>query len=699
MKATAGLFQLSLAAVLLPLGNVALAECRAPTACISCHANIPNSPSPEVLAQIGPASCEVGDFTRGLNMTSPRFIHRSAKLLDGRVLFTGGQVQNAPTSVITASVDAFNPADNSVTPVAPMTIRRWSHTATTLADGRVLVTGGRTGSTAANGIVLNTAEVYDPVVNEWTETAGPMSVGRRSHTATLLPDGKVLIAGGGSGVATASSQPIQSAELFDPATGLFTVIGNMVERRSAHSAILLDDGTVLISAGSNGTGTLFPTNTAEIYDPADNSFTPVGPMNYPHLAQLPGKLRDGRVVQGSSYYNVTHTSAGGRITDESEIYDPATRVFTPIAPMFKQRIDIGAQGLLDGTLLIAGGVTTSPNFPSIFQSTSEIFDPATNSWKLSGIMSSGRDEFSGLLLDDGRVVISGGFVSPGAVLLNSVEIYTPGLFPQVKGLFNVVADLPGSAFKPDGRSALNDFIGQVQQKLAKPDYPQALDKALKLRARISDKVTDPAARQRLQLITQVLVNTLNDKISPNLLPTVAPVAAPQSGVEPLSVAFTGNISDPDGAIASILWKFGDGTTSNLANPTHVFQCDGTYGVTLEVVDNRGGVGSATVPVTVSSAGGPVNYACDVQTVFNRTCTGCHGGSARLSLTTCENLRLGSFRGAVVTPGTKETSRLWLRINDSASPMPPIGGLLPQSERDAVGAWIDSLDPLDANYCD
>lgn len=699
MKATAGLFQLSLAAVLLPLGNVALAECRAPTACISCHANIPNSPLPEVLVQIGPASCEVGDFTRGLNMTSPRFIHRSAKLLDGRVLFTGGQVQNAPTSVITASVDAFNPADNSVTPVAPMTIRRWSHTATTLADGRVLVTGGRTGSTAANGIVLNTAEVYDPVVNEWTETAGPMSVGRRSHTATLLPDGKVLIAGGGSGVATASSQPIQSAELFDPATGLFTVIGNMVERRSAHSAILLDDGTVLISAGSNGTGTLFPTNTAEIYDPADNSFTPVGPMNYPHLAQLPGKLRDGRIVQGSSYYNVTHTSAGGRITDESEIYDPATRVFTPIAPMFKQRIDIGAQGLLDGTLLIAGGVTTSPNFPSIFQSTSEIFDPATNSWKLSGIMSSGRDEFSGLLLDDGRVVISGGFVSPGAVLLNSVEIYTPGLFPQVKGLFNVVADLPGSAFKPDGRSALNDFIGQVQQKLAKPDYPQALDKALKLRARISDKVTDPAARQRLQLITQVLVNTLNDKISPNLLPTVAPVAAPQSGVEPLSVAFTGNISDPDGAIASILWKFGDGTTSNLANPTHVFQCDGTYGVTLEVVDNRGGVGSATVPVTVSSAGGPVNYACDVQTVFNRTCTGCHGGSARLSLTTCENLRLGSFRGAVVTPGTKETSRLWLRINDSASPMPPIGGLLPQSERDAVGAWIDSLDPLDANYCD
>ncbi len=94
---------------------------------------------------------------------------------------TGGQAANAPASVITNSVDAFNPADNSVSPVAPMTIRRWSHTATTLADGRVLVTGGRTGSTSATGVVLATAEIYDPATNAWTETAGAMSVGRRSH--------------------------------------------------------------------------------------------------------------------------------------------------------------------------------------------------------------------------------------------------------------------------------------------------------------------------------------------------------------------------------------------------------------------------------------------------------------------------------------------------------------------------------------
>lgn len=710
------------ALALLPLADGALAECRAPTACISCHANIPNSPPPSVLQQMAPASCELGDFTRGLNMTSPRFIHRSAKLDDGRVLLTGGQIANAPASIITASVDVFNPANNSISPGAPMTIRRWSHTATTLADGRVLVTGGRTGSTAANGVVLATAEVYDPVTNEWTETAGPMNVARRSHTATLLPDGRVLIAGGGTGVVTTTSQPIQSAELFDPATGLFTLIGNMNERRSAHSAILLDDGTVLISGGSNGAGTLYPTNTAELYDPAAGTFTVVGPMNYPHLAQLPGKLRDGRVVQGSSYYNVTHTAAGGRITDESEMYDPATRTFTPIQPMFKQRIDIGAIGLLDGTLLIAGGVTTSPSFPSIFQPTSEVYDPVAARWKLSGIMSSGRDEFSGVLLDDGRAVISGGFVSPGAVLLNTVEVYTPGLVPQHNGFFNVIGDLPASAFHggEDGRAAVYDKLFAFGEKLnlyedddtddgegdddgqdmldAK-DYQQALAAAGRLRDMINRKVIDPKARAQLLAMQQVLVNTLNEKIAPNLLPTVAPVASPQAGVEPLTVAFTGNISDPDGTIASILWSFGDGTTSNVANPSHVFQCDGTYRVSVEVVDNRGGVTSGTVTVTVQSAGGGITYACDVQPVFNRTCTGCHGSSARLSLTTCENLQIGSFRGPVVVPGDAASSRLVQRINDTARPMPPIGGLLPQSERDAIAAWINGLDPLDANYCD
>jgi hypothetical protein len=693
------------ALILLPFADVALAECRAPAACIACHSSM-GYPPQAVLEAMAPASCEVGDFTRGFNLSNPRFIHRTAKMLDGRVLITGGQSQNAPTSVITTSVDIFDPADNSITPAAPMTVPRWSHTATTLADGRVLVTGGRTASTPAAGVVLATAEIYDPATNTWTETAGPMNVARRSHTGTLLPNGKVLIAGGGSGVSTFTQQPIQSAELFDPATGLFTLIGNMVTKRLGHGANDLDDGTVLLSGGSEGTGTFFPTTSAEVFDPSNNSFTAVGPMNYSHLAQIPGKLRDGRIVQGSSYYNPTHNSTGGIITDESEIYDPVARTFTPINPMVKKRIDIGAQGLLDGTLLVAGGVSTRVGAGNLtfFQNSSEVYDPDTGEWQLSGIMSTGRDEFSGLTLNDGRVVISGGFVSPGAVLLNSVEIYTPGLTQQIEGMLNVISDLPDSAFQGGygGRTALIAQVNQVTQKLNENDLLGALDKAQKLHdQRIEQRFVDPAAEARLVAISQVLVNSLYDRIYPNMSPTVAPVATPNSGVEPVSVAFTANAVDPDGTIASVLWKFGDFTTSTELNPTHVYQCDGTFVATLEVADNRGAVTSASVTVTVASAGGPVSYDCDVQPVFNRVCTGCHGAARGLSLTTCENLQAGASpppRPAVI-PGDAANSRLYQRITSTTAPMPPVGAMLPVSEQNAIRDWINGLTPGDPNFCD
>lgn len=706
------------ALLVLQLSENAAAECRAPQACIDCHTapavDIP--PAVSVLQAMAPASCELGDFSRGLNMTSPRFIHRTAKLLDGRVLLTGGQIQNAPTSIVTNSVDIFNPVDNTITPAAPMTVARWSHAAITLADGRVLVTGGRTASTAPPGVVLATAEIYDPVTNTWTETASPMNSVRRSHAMSLLPDGRVLVTGGGTGVATASSPAIRAAEIFDPATGVFTPVADMLTVRSAHSSTLLADGRVLVTGGSAGNGTLFPTNTAEIYDPAANTWTNAGPMNFSHLAQNPGVLRDGRLVQPSSYYNDTHTSAGGRISDESEIYTPSpggTGTWSVIDPMFKQRIDIGAIGLLDGTLLVAGGVTTSPNYPSIFQSSSEIFNPALGSggqWNLSGIMSSGRDEFSGLLLNDGRAVISGGFVSPGAVLLNSVEIYTPGLKPQIKGLLNALNDLPLSAYKLGATSRLQmitrvNAIGyQVGYSGTTVNLPTALNLAKQLPAAFDTnlKPTATADKTRMKAISQVLINTLTDKISPNVLPTVAPSASPSSGVEALLVSFTSNALDGDGSIASISWNFGDFTYSTAANPTHTYQCDGTYKVTVDVVDNRGAVASGTTTVTVTSAGGPLTHRCDVQPVFNRVCTGCHGSARGLSLTTCENLQLGSNpkpNRKVVNPGDSANSILIQRINSTTSPMPPIGGQLPAAERTAIAAWIDSLDPLDINYCD
>jgi hypothetical protein len=133
---------------------------------------------------------------------------------------------------------------------------RAAHTATLLPDGKVLVAGGYAGS----GVFLNSAEVYDPATGAWTTTTGNLNTARDSHTATLLPDGKVLVAGGypGSGVS------LNSAEVYDPATGAWTASDNLNTARHSHTATLLPDGKVLV-AGGETTGEVL-TNSAEVYD-------------------------------------------------------------------------------------------------------------------------------------------------------------------------------------------------------------------------------------------------------------------------------------------------------------------------------------------------------------------------------------------------------------------------------------------------
>ncbi len=675
------------------------AECRAPEACLSCHEAIGHLDEEEILAA-AEGSCDVGDFVRGFNMTRPRFIHRATELQDGRVLLTGGATK---IWEITNTVDIYDPSDNSITPAAPMTVRRWSHTATALSDGRVLVVGGRTHiSPFFGGEVLATAEIYDPATDTWTQTPGDLNVPRRSHSATLLPDGRVLIVGGGDSASTSSSLPIGEVEVFDPATGMFTVVGSLLTPRKAHSAVLLNDGTVLIAGGSSGKGNLFPTTSAEIYDPITNTSTEVGPMNFPHLAQNGAKMRDGRVLLAGSFDNPDHEGSG-IITEDSEIYDPISQTFTVVDPMTMPRIDIGGLLLLDGTVLVAGGVATG-DFPTVFHSSSEVFDPFENQWHVSGLMSTGRDEFSGLVLDNGRVLISGGFnLDPGPTLLDTIEIYTPGLVPQLHGLQNVVGDLPASAFRwgEFTRSLLLFTYSAMEERLAHGDPVRAMRAVLRwnrgLNRLMRYFIVDRDARRHLRSVSAVLTDTLKLKINPNEAPMVAADATPASGTEPLTVSFTGASSDPDGSISSTVWRFGDGSTSNELNPVHTYQCDGQYNATVQVADNQGAVASDSVTIDVSSAGGPITYDCDVQPVFDRVCTGCHGSSGGLSLQSCDTLLAGSDHGPVIDPGSKETSHLWQEIDSGG--MPLVGGRLPQAEIDNIGAWIDSLDPADPNFCD
>ena len=202
-----------------------------------------------------------GTFSRTGSMNIPRVNHTATSLQDGRVLVVGGGDEGYDS---VRSAELYDPATDTFRPTGSMKSRRWLHTATLLLDGRVLIAGGRSPKDSTYASV----EVYDPSSGTFTST-GSMHSGRKHHTATLLPDGLVLVAGGEEqndvGIL---GKTLSSTELYDPGIGKFTPNGSMGDRRDGQTATLLDDGRVLIAGGSyiGGAGGVRLTS-AELYQP------------------------------------------------------------------------------------------------------------------------------------------------------------------------------------------------------------------------------------------------------------------------------------------------------------------------------------------------------------------------------------------------------------------------------------------------
>jgi N-acetylneuraminic acid mutarotase len=172
--------------------------------------------------------------------------------------------------------------------------RAW-HTATLLPSGKVLVAGNYTSFASAAS-----AELYDPTTNTWS-SAGNMTNGHDHHTATLLPSGKVLVAGGYGGVNTGVASNTASAELYDPSTNTWSSAANMTNARSAHTATLLPSGKVLVAGGALGGGT-----SAELYDPSANTWSSAGSMINARWGNTATLLTNGTVLVtsglGDAYY-------------------------------------------------------------------------------------------------------------------------------------------------------------------------------------------------------------------------------------------------------------------------------------------------------------------------------------------------------------------------------------------------------------
>ncbi|MDC0681585.1 kelch repeat-containing protein [Sorangium atrum] len=237
-------------------------------------------------------------------------------------------------------VDRFNPATGAWEQAAPLMVR--SHmfgTATLLQDGRVLVMGGSDAS----------AEVYDPAADVWTLVA-TANARRYNHTATLLQDGRVLVAGG-------SSDDGASAEVYDPATDVWTPVASMRQARAAHAATLLQDGRVLVVGGSSEG---IARAIAELYDPANDTWTSAGEMVAPRYINEVVLLADGRVLvvgdlDGDGQYSLDYTA---------ELYDPARGIWSP-GPALNIPLTYSVRARLDdGRVLIAGGTLGSPYYPS-----------------------------------------------------------------------------------------------------------------------------------------------------------------------------------------------------------------------------------------------------------------------------------------------------------------------------------------------
>ena len=273
-----------------------------------------------------------------------RIGHTATLLRDGTVLVLGGYDGEVPriedvAPVPLATAELFDPASGSWSATASMSKARAMHTATLLPDGSVLVVGGGGEAEPMEGPPRSaTAELYDPSSGNWTAT-GTMTEPRGNFSATLLPDGTVLVVGG--------SPNYREAELYDPSKGTWAATGSMAEGRMAHSATLLLDGTVLV-AGGCACSEPPPTVSAELYDPSSGTWTVTGSMADGRMGHAANLLTDGRVLVAADYLF-------DGIAASAELYDPSAGRWTAAGDMVLGCVDSSMTPLTDGRVLVSGG--------------------------------------------------------------------------------------------------------------------------------------------------------------------------------------------------------------------------------------------------------------------------------------------------------------------------------------------------------
>jgi hypothetical protein len=414
-RALPRILALSVTAALVLGGCVSLEESVPPTATTSpslrspvADAPGPSAPLPTPNATTHPSSTDVptaATWEAGGRMVTAHAFHTATLLLDGTVLVAGGKLNDRLDGQPLAAAERYDPVFGTWTATGRMKQTRWGHTATLLADGKVLVAGGY----LDDGGLRSSAELYDPSTGLWSATAN-MSTGRGGHTATLLPDGRVLVVGGGGDAPVAGEGgPLSAtAELYDPVSRRWSGAARMTEARAGFSATLLADGRVLV-AGGDGTF-----KAAELFDPASGRWTSTASMSEPRFGHTATRLADGTVLVTGG---CACSDFAGAVAS-AERFDPGTGTWTVTGSMHVGRVFHTATLLTSGLVLVVddGIFDQKPG-------SAETYDAGGGSWTVTA-SPVGRNRFgyTATLLADGRVLLAGddNVESPA-----TTEVYAP----------------------------------------------------------------------------------------------------------------------------------------------------------------------------------------------------------------------------------------------------------------------------------
>jgi N-acetylneuraminic acid mutarotase len=292
---------------------------------------------------------------------------------------------------------------------------RYGHTATPLPDGRVLVAGGNDSGP------LGSAELYDPAAHRWSN-AHSMNVARHGHAAVLMRSGKILVAGGSAPADPASNASgyTRTAEIYDPAANTWTEAASMSTGRFQPTMTALPDGRVLVAGGSgdietpDGVRAAVPLASAEVYDPANDSWTDVPSMSVPRALATATPIENGKVLVAGGYDDAT-----GELSS-AELYDPSTDRWSKTGSLAEARDAATATALPNGEVLVAGGDSGDGALAS-----AELYRPASGTWRAAARMAGVRQTAAAALLSDGTVLVAGGEDARFGDLLDTTERYDP----------------------------------------------------------------------------------------------------------------------------------------------------------------------------------------------------------------------------------------------------------------------------------